>query len=628
MLIPPRPPPTSIIDTECYKNYWLCCFSTGEEFELFDGHPLDIAGLVKALQRYTLVTFNGNNYDMPLITLAIGGADNARLKQASDAIIVGGMKPWEIARVPDWIDHIDLFDVAPGEGSLKSYAARMHSTRLQDLPVDPSALIDEPTRQQLRDYCRNSDLPATADLLATFPTQLELRRDMGREYGIDLRSKSDAQIAEVVMKRLLPFKVERPPIPYGEQFYYRPPAWLKFINMQLLQLMARAQFAINEKGGVTMCDELAGSVITVGAGQYKMGIGGLHGSVEKVTHITDDTHEISDHDVASYYPSLILRTGIYPHQIGTQFAEIYGEWYARRLAAKRAGDKKNANSLKTLLNGTFGKLGSPYSIFYAPSDMVQVTLTGQLALLMLIEALELAGIQVLSANTDGIVVKAPRAMAWLRDAIIAEWERATGLVTEAAFYRLFASRDVNSYVAITMDGTVKTKGAYAPPEPGPSGWPNPTGQISTDACVSYLKDGTPIEQTVYACTDVRQFVHVRSVRGGGSWCPYGSLAKKATQKAMRDVVGPIVDKVELHAAYAARLAQDATQREYLGKVVRWYYATGCEGSIVTSVANAVARAVGCRPLMTLSDALPDDVDHAWYIQEARSLLADLGINNC
>jgi hypothetical protein len=303
-------------------------------------------------------------------------------------------------------------------------------------------------------------------------------------------------------------------------------------------------------------------------------------------------------------------------------------WLEKTSTARAFIWAKRANSNKTKLNGTFGKLGSPYSIFYAPSEMIQVTLTGQLALLMLIEALELAGIQVLSANTDGIVIKTPRAIAWLRDAIIAEWERATGLVTEAAFYRLFASRDVNSYVAITMDGTIKTKGAYAPPEPGPSGWPNPTGKVSIDACVAYLNDGTPIEQTVHACTDVRQFVHVRGVRGGGSWCPHGSLPKKATQKDMRDVVGPIVDKVELHAAYAARLAQDATRREYLGKVVRWYFATGCEGSIVTSVGNAVARAVGCRPLMTLPDALPVDMDHAWYIQEARSLLANLGINNC
>jgi len=59
--------------------------------------------------------------------------------------------------------------------------------------------------------------------------------------------------------------------------------------------------------------------------------------------------------------------------------------------------KKTANTLKTLLNGSFGKLGSRYSIFYAPTEMLQVTITGQLALLMLIEMMELCGIPVVSA---------------------------------------------------------------------------------------------------------------------------------------------------------------------------------------------------------------------------------------
>lgn len=64
-------------------------------------------------------------------------------------------------------------------------------------------------------------------------------------------------------------------------------------------------------------------------------------------------------------------------------------------------------TFKIVLNGTFGKLGSKYSFLYSPNLMIQVTITGQLALLMLIEALEAAGISVVSANTDGIVSRCP-----------------------------------------------------------------------------------------------------------------------------------------------------------------------------------------------------------------------------
>lgn len=645
----PPPPPVidSVCDTECYPNYWLAMFDTGEDVEIWNnstyrnGQPCDAGAFQTALRdplsRYRVVTFNGVHYDMPLVALALNGASNEQLKQSSDAIIVYGVKSWDIAEVPRWINHVDLFDVAPGQGSLKIYAGKMHSKRMQDLPFEPGSHVDGAMREQLRSYCRN-DLRNTRDLLETFPTQLELRETMGREYGLDLRSKSDAQIAEAVMKSLLPFKVQRPAVQPGATFHYRPPEWVKFVHLDVLALLARSPFTIAPSGSPVMTDELASSLIRIGNGAYQMGSGGLHSTESKVTHRADAHHILSDHDVASYYPSLILRTGIFPQQIGEAFIAIYGGWYHRRLGAKRAGHKKDANSLKTLLNGTFGKLGSLWSIFYAPAEMIQVTITGQLALLMLIEMFELHGIPVISANTDGIVVRCPRALESTRDDVLRWWESVTAFETERTEYRLLASRDVNSYVAIKTDGEVKTKGAYAPPEPGPSGWPNPTGQVSVDAVVAYLRDGTPMRDTVYACRDVRQFVHVRTVKGGGSFCPNGTLPKLTTLKAMREIVdaptggplGPVgiavatMQKENLIEAYGKLVAERDLQRQYLGKAVRWYYASGSEGCIVTPAGGLVARTQGCRPLMELPDAMPDDVDFEWYVAEAAALLEDLG----
>lgn len=634
MSIPSPPPRDAVLDTECYSNYWLCLTDDGLDVEIWDDQfyvncmPVDHLtfrnALHTGLQRRTLITFNGNNYDMPLVTLAVDGSTAEQLKGASDAIIVRGMKPWEIARVPDWIDHIDLFDVAPGQGSLKAYAAKMHMPRLQDLPIDPSERIDADKRQKLREYCKLGDLPATRALYRTFATQLDLRRDMGREYGVDLRSKSDAQIAEAVMKRLLGFKVERASVIYGSKFYYRPPEWLSFKSLDVLSLLARSPFTIGDNGSPVMTEELASTRIRIGNSSYQMGSGGLHSTESETTHYADDDHVISDHDVASYYPSLILRTGIAPKQIGPIFQQIYRDWYVRRLAAKDAGDKKNANSLKTLLNGTFGKLGSPWSIFYAPSEMIQVTITGQLALLMLIERLEAVGIAVISANTDGIVLKCPRHLLQVRDAVIALWEHVTELKTEANQYRLLASRDVNSYVAIKLDGEIKTKGSYAPPEPGASGWPNPTTQISIDAAVAYLRDGTPIVKTIYDCADVRQFLSVRKVTGGGSFCPSGMLPKKTTQRAMREVCGDL-PKEALLQVYDYMIACETQRRAYLGKVVRWYYASASRGCIVTSRGSHVARTESCKPVMQLPDEFPHDVDREWYVREAWSLLQDMGV---
>ena len=617
---------TATVDTECYKDYWLCMFDTGEVFQLTADTPLDTEGLRRALSRYTVITFNGIHYDFPIISLALQGHDNATLKAASDAIIVGGKRPWEITRdLLEWVDHVDMFDVAPGQASLKMYGAKMHSRKLQDLPIKPDASIAWHDRVSLRDYCRN-DLTTTRELYDTFPTQLQLRAEMSAEYGVDLRSKSDAQIAEAVMKSLLPFKVERPYIAAGTQFMYRPPEWVRFQHLPLLELLARNPFTVSVSGSVEMPDELANTVIRIGNSAYKMGIGGLHSMESCIAHRADADCEITDHDVASYYPSLILRTEIYPQQIGAQFRDIYKGWYDRRLAAKRAGNKKVANSLKTLLNGTFGKLGSMWSIFYAPSEMIQVTVTGQLALLMLIEAFESCGIAVISANTDGIVVKTPRNLAWLRDDCIKWWESVTQFKTERTDYTLLASRDVNSYVAVKPDGEVKLKGAFAPPEPGASGWPNPTGQICVTAVTEYLAHGIPLADTIRACMDVRQFVHVRQVKGGGSYLPVAQLSKSTTLTVMRTILGiEGLASDEVRVLYAEHRERVLSQAEYLGKAVRWYYAQGSQGCILTPAGGLVARTEGCRPLMELPDTLPDDIDYDWYIREARSLLVDIGI---
>ena len=582
--------PVRMMDTECYRDYWLCEFDNPpQSFQMFPGHPLDVIGLRRALSRCTSVTFNGNHYDMPIIALALAGADNAGLKQASDAIIQQGLKSWQFERmfgvtVGPW-DHIDLFEVLPGQGSLKMYGGKMHARKLQDLPIEPGASIAWPDRVLLREYCGN-DLSTTRLSYDAMRAQLALRVAMGEEYGVELRSKSDAQIAEAVMKSVLPFKPVVPPAVPGAKFYYRPPGWLQFVRLDLLALLSRSPFTITNTGGIEMTPVLVSTVVTIGRSKYKMGSGGLHSMEQSQVWREDAERVLLSPDVAAYYPSLIVRLGIYPPQIGPVFSQVYAGWKTRRDKAKTAGDKKTANSLKTLNNGCFGKLNSIWSIFYAPSELIQVTVTGQLALLMLIERLELCGVPVISANTDGIVVHCPRSKVWAYDQCIAWWEGLTGFVMETTGFKLLASRDVNSYVGITTDGSVKTKGAYAPPEPGPSGWPNPTTQVCVDAVVAYLKDGVPLAATILSCRDVRQFVSIRNVKGGGVW-----------------------------------------NGEPLGKAVRWYYSSAPDRGPITyrTNGNKVAKTDGCRPMMELTEGLPADLDYNWYVQEARQLLLDTGV---
>ena len=631
--------PTVVLDVECYQNYFMVGvrnIETGRvrAFERFNDVLFDWQDLLRIVVNCRLVTFNGNNYDLPMVFLALSGASNAMLKKASDQIILRNLKPWQFEkqyglRYPK-INHIDLIEVAPGQASLKIYGGRVHTALMQDLPIEPDAFIGDVEREQLVKYNAN-DLNATVDLYNKLLPQIELREKMSDEYGIDLRSKSDAQIAEAVLKlkieELTGVKPVRPEVPAGTKFRYQVPEFISYRTQPLrevLNMVRRSDFVVSDTGGIEMPDELANAKVAIGNSVYRMGIGGLHSSEETVCHLVDDEVVLLDRDVASYYPSIILNQGLYPKHLGRAFLKVYKEIVDRRLAAKHSGDKVTADSLKITINGSFGKLGSKWSTLYSPDLMIQVTITGQLALLMLIEAIETAGIQVVSGNTDGIVIKCPKSMIDRLNEIIQWWEKTTGFETEETQYRAVYSRDVNNYVALKPDGKVKLKGAYA--EPGLQ--KNPANQICVEAVVAYLKSGTPVEETILNCDDVTKFVTVRSVTGGAlkvesfievdDWVLVEDRGTK--DNVWQSATHPDQTVVRKSRPSPVVVTEHTT---YLGKAIRWIY-DGNDGVIVYKKnGNKVPRSEGAMPLMNLPDEFPD-VDYRWYIREAYGILRDIG----
>ena len=561
-------------------------------FELFADHPLDMDTIRSIVAKSTLVSFNGNNFDMPLLSLALSGADNQTIKEASDAIILNNLRGFALERrfkfkTMTKVDHIDLIEVAPGMVSLKIYGGRLHCKKMQDLPIDPSASISVADRELLKTYCAN-DLQVTQALYLKLAPQIELRAQMGEAYGLELRSKSDAQIAETVIrtqvKAITGVMPERPIIEGGTLYQYSAPDYIRFSSALLkaaLKTVQAAQFRVIDSGKVIEPEEIKNAKVTIGTSVYRMGIGGLHSTESSTSHVADEKTLLIDRDVASYYPSIILGSSLAPEHMGEPFLRVYREIVEQRLAAKHAGDKVKADALKITINGSFGKFGSKWSALYSPDLLIQTTLTGQLALLMLIEALEASGIAVVSANTDGVVIKCPVSKQDVMDDIVFEWETCTGFNTEATHYRALYSRDVNNYLAFKVDGGFKAKGAYA--SAGLS--KNPANEICTDAVVAFLKDGTAIEDTLHACWDISRFVTIRSVKGGA------------------------IDQ----------------QGYYLGKAVRWYYSTVAQGPIRYRLNHyTVARSDGAQALMELPEQFPSDVDFDWYIAEAQTILKDIG----
>ena len=112
----------------------------------------------------------------------------------------------------------------------------------------------------------------------------------------------------------------------------------------------------------------------------------------------------------------------------------------QEIDAELSSQKSKDAALKISLNGTFGKTSNKYSVLYNPSMMICTTLTGQLSMLMLIEALHTRGIPVVSANTDGVVVRCPRRLEEAQRRIVKAWEQVTNLETEETNYSAIYAR--------------------------------------------------------------------------------------------------------------------------------------------------------------------------------------------
>ena len=591
--------PQAILDIECYPNFFTAMFMRVEDekvtsIDRTDTVEFDAYQCEQILKKYEIVTFNGNSYDIPMLRLAMTGATPQKLKSTSDSLIETDSTICDFERdhnLPSIeLNHIDLIEIAPGKVSLKIYGGRLHSPKMQDLPIEPHQHLTKDEIINVKKYCTN-DLKVTKLVLESLTQQIELRRAMSNQYKVDLRSKSDAQIAEAIIKAELVRKTGRrlPKAPISQKtFIYQMPDFIKPTTDKLkyaIDLVTSKEFTVAKNGRIEMPKELITCQIKIGSSVYQMGMGGLHSTEKSTFHLADRKTLICDWDVASYYPSIILNCELYPSQLGRSFLEVYKSIVDERLEAKATGDKVKADSLKITINGSFGKLGSPYSALYSPELMIQVTVTGQLALLCLIDKLESCCIPVVSGNTDGIVVKCPVAKEEEMKNIISDWEAVTGFVMERADYSGVYSRDVNNYIAIKTDGKVKTKGCFAPAALNK----NPQNEICNEALIEYLKNGTEFEDTIRSCKDITKFVTVRSVKGG--------------------------------AVYGWGAAQ-----KYLGKAVRWVYTTNNRNTIrYKSNNNTVARTLGSFPVMDIDGSLPKNLDYDWYIKECRELLSDIGV---
>lgn len=575
-------------DVECYPNYFLIVFSTEENkivcFELDENKTFDKRKVLNLLSSYETVGFNSRSYDIPMILKAINllSGDltaNDSLKKLSDELIendtfdiLSKYNLW----CPKEFKHIDIINVIAGKASLKMYGARVHTEFLQDLPYEPNRILTDKEKEEIKKYCIN-DINITKQLYKKIEPEIEIRKKLSAKYDIDLCSKSDAQIAEALFRKTL---CTYTPSINDFDFNYEKPSYINFKNQELKSFENKI-CNVNFKGKIgdqISKDDIVGK-IKINNNEYKIGIGGLHSTEKNISFFSDKDIFLIDYDVSSYYPSIILNNNIYPQGLNDSFLKTYQKWYEDRLLAKSKKDENLSWVLKIVLNGAFGKFNSKFSVLYCPRSLIQTTITGQLSLLMLIEKLEEHGFNVVSANTDGITVKGKKTEYSNLTKIIDNWQLITKFKLEEVRYKSIHIKSVNNYIAIKEDNSLKLKGVFAKDNLSK----NPTIGVCKKAIINYLLKGIKIEDSIYnEEIDPKEFVMVRKSKYGAYY-----------------------------------------NNEYLGKVVRWYWAN--EGLLILDEkGNKVADSDDARPIMNLNQEM-FNINYDKYIKKSYELLESLGL---
>jgi hypothetical protein len=129
----------------------------------------------------------------------------------------------------------------------------------------------------------------------------------------------------------------------------------------------------------------------------------------------------------------------------------------------------------------------------------------------LVEELELNGIHVISANTDGIVIKLPRDKFNVYKEITDRWNEFNKMGADYEEYDRIISRDINNYFDIQTTGDIEYKGALDPKQYIKNlskGYDMP---IVAKAVFEYFANNVPVMETLHKHTDILDFCKTQNV---------------------------------------------------------------------------------------------------------------------
>ena len=411
---------------------------------------------------------------------------------------------------------IDLFKINHYDNknrmvSLKRLEFEMDLENIEEMPIHhtkTNMTIDE--IMLVREYCRN-DVHATYEFykvtigetshpLYKENNQVQLRKDIEAEFGIPCLNYSDSKIGDEMIKK---YYCEETCIKYEnlpKKGTFRKNIKIKDCIASYIAFKTKPlkDFLTGIKSvTLGLQDDFKESIEFYG-NTYTFAKGGLHTENKPEIFEADEEYDIIDWDVSSYYPAIGINNNRYPAHLGKEFLTGYKKMFNRRLELKPLSkkDKRIAGivgALKLAVNSVYGKSSDMQSWLYDRQYTMFTTLTGELSLIMLIEAYELAGIRVISANTDGVTIKIHKSLLDKMHEINEWWSNLKGYELERTDYSKIIFSTVNDYIAVKTNGDVKKKGDFLTDFELHK---NKSGRVVPIALEQYFINSTPVSDTI------------------------------------------------------------------------------------------------------------------------------------
>ena len=531
-----------IYDIETLKEYFLVvCLIPGEPYRAFKlnkwENNLDaFARFAEEHSDYYWVGYNNLRFDSQVVEWILRNHDNwhelsnleitAKIAQkAADVIHDANFDVFPEYRESDLsLKQIDLFKVHHFDNknrrvSLKRLEFEMDLENIEEMPIHHAK--ENMTEEDVKittEYCFNDVWATYQFYLVTIGQtehplykgndQLQLRLDIESEFGIKCLNYSDSKIGDEIIKK---YYCEEKGIPYSEL-----PKKGTFRNVNVKNCIASyvtfqtpqlQQFLKDIKKVVLKINDDFKEEIHFYGNTYSFMKGGLHTENKpKVFEATEDVL-IVDWDVSSYYPAIIINNGRYPKHLGKEFLRGYQKMFEKRLELKPLAKKDKkikgiVGALKLAVNSVYGKSSDMQNWIYDRQLTMFTTITGELSLMMLIEAYELAGINIISANTDGVTIMVKKKLIDKMHQINKWWMDLTQYELERADYQKIIFSTVNDYIAIKTDGEIKKKGDFLTDFELHK---NKSARIVPMALEQYYIHNIPVEHTIRNHNNVFDF---------------------------------------------------------------------------------------------------------------------------